>query len=138
MTPEDTMRTLLALLLPFLIAIAANAPLSGADVTHSADPLDQVKAAVESGKAVLVDVREQGEWDLGHLKDARLVPLSALSKEGAVVPADLPKDKPVYLHCRSGARCLKAAEILKPLGYDVRPLKAGFGELVKSGFPKAE
>jgi phage shock protein E len=124
-------------LLSILVLMLATA-LGALALEHSADPLDQVKAAVESGKAVLVDVREQGEWDLGHLKAARLIPLSALSKEGAVAPADLPKDKPIYLHCRSGARCLKAAEILKPLGYDVRPLKAGFGDLVKGGFPKAE
>lgn len=107
-------------------------------VEHTTDPLDQVKSAVDSGKAVLIDVRELGEWDLGHLKSARLIPLSALSKAGAVVPADLPKDKPIYLHCRSGGRSLMAAEILKPLGYDVRPLKAGYGDLVKSGFTPAE
>ena len=105
---------------------------------HTSDPLDQVKTAVDAGKAVMLDVREQGEWDLGHLKVARLVPLSVLSKDGAVIPADLPKDKPIYLHCRSGARSMKAAEILKPLGYDVRPLKAGYGELVKNGFTPAE
>lgn len=105
---------------------------------HTADPLAQVKTAVDGGKAVLVDVREQGEWEIAHLKDARLIPLSALTKDGAVIPADLPKDKPIYLHCRSGARSLKAAEVLKPLGYDVRPLKAGYGELVKNGFTPAE
>ena len=107
-------------------------------VDHTADPLDQVKAAVDAGTAVLIDVREQGEWDLGHLKTARLVPLSGLNKDAAAQAAGLPKDKPIYLHCKSGGRCLVAAELLKPLGYDVRPLKAGYGELVRNGFAKAE
>lgn len=105
---------------------------------HTADPLTQVKTAVDGGKAVMLDVREQGEWDAGHLASARLIPLSALSKDAATLAAGLPKDKPIYIHCRSGGRCLAAAELLKPLGYDVRPLKAGYGELVKNGFTPAE
>lgn len=121
-----------------LVALAAVTPLGAEEMAHTGDSLEQVRTAVDAGKAVLIDVREQGEWDLAHLKSARLIPLSTLGKEGAAIPADLPKDKPIYLHCRSGARSLKAAEILKPLGYDVRPLKAGYGELVKSGFAKAE
>ena len=97
-----------------------------------------MKTSVAAGKAVIVDVREQAEWDNGHLKASSLVPLSELSKDGAVIPASLPKDKPIYLHCRSGARSLKAAEILKAKGYDARPLQAGYGQLVKDGFEKAE
>jgi len=36
-----------------------------------------------------------------------------------------------------GARALKAANILEKSGYKVRPLKAGYGDLVKAGFEKA-
>jgi phage shock protein E len=111
--------------------------LGAAEMTHTSDALETVQQAVAEGKALLVDVREQGEWDNGHLKAAQLLPLSRLGGDGFVVPATIPKDRPVYLHCRSGARCLKAAEILKPLGYDVRPLKAGYPELLKQGFEKA-
>jgi phage shock protein E len=113
-------------------------PLMAEEMKHTGDSLEQVKASVASGKAVLVDVREQAEWDNGHLKGASLVPLSVLSQDGAVIPATLPKDRPVYLHCRSGSRSLKAAEILKGKGYDARPLEAGYGQLVKDGFEKAE
>jgi rhodanese-related sulfurtransferase len=49
----------------------------------------------------------------------------------------LPKDKIVYCHCRSGGRVLPATDILKELGYDVRPLKAGYSQLLEAGFPKA-
>lgn len=121
-----------------LIALVLSLPLAAEEMKHTTDTIDQVKTSVTAGKAVLVDVREQAEWDNGHLKVAQLVPLSLLSKDGAEIPATLPKDKPIYLHCRSGARCLKAAEILKAKGYDARPLEAGYGQLVKDGFEKAQ
>jgi len=121
-----------------MLAIVLVLPLAAEEMKHTTDSIDQVKTSVAAGKAVIVDVREQAEWDNGHLKVASLVPLSLLSKDGAEIPGTLPKDQPIYLHCRSGARSLKAAEILKAKGYDVRPLQAGYGQLVKDGFEKAE
>jgi phage shock protein E len=121
-----------------LLCLMLTLPLAAEEMKHTTDPIAQVKADVTAGTAVLVDVREQAEWDDGHLKAAQLVPLSLLSKDGAAVPATLPKDKPIYLHCRSGGRCLKAAGILKAKGYDARPLEQGYGQLVKDGFEKAE
>ncbi|MBX9583808.1 MAG: rhodanese-like domain-containing protein [Gemmataceae bacterium] len=119
---------------------AAGAVLVAAAADHTTDTLDAVKKAVADGKAVLVDVREADEWKDGHLADAKHLALSDLK---AGVPADklkktLPDGKVVYLHCASGKRCLKAADLLKDQGYDVRPLKAGFEDLARAGFPKAK
>jgi rhodanese-related sulfurtransferase len=105
---------------------------------HTTDTIDTVKKGVAEGKAVLVDVREEGEWKDGHLKDARLLPLSNIKKG---VPAEklkrtLPPGNVVYLHCGSGVRCLAAADLLKKQGYDVRPLKDGYEALLKAGFPQ--
>jgi rhodanese-related sulfurtransferase len=104
---------------------------------HTRDSLDTVRQAVAEQKAVIIDVREPEEWQEGHLSGARLLPLSALEK--GVTPQDLarmlPKDKIIYCHCLMGGRCVEAAEILRPLGYDVRPLKPGYPTLVKAGFP---
>ena len=121
-----------------VLLLASTLSLTAADMIHTTDTLAQVKSGVAAGSAVLLDVREQEEWDAGHLKSASLAPLSALGKTGAVMPATLPKDKPIYIHCKAGGRCLKAAEILKANGYDARPLAAGYGQLVKEGFEKAE
>jgi len=120
------------------IAFAIGLPLLAAE--HTKDTLDTVKQKLAEKKAVLIDVRETSEWDAGHLKDAQLLALSRLKKG---VPDDelaktLPKDKPIYLHCKAGARCLQAGEILEKSGYDVRPLKAGYDDLLKAGFAKAE
>ena len=112
-------------------------PTSAAE--HTKDSTDAVKKAVADDKAVLLDVREKSEWDDGHLKDAKLLPLSVL-KAGAKaedVAKIIPKDKVVYCHCGSGVRCLKAADELKKLGYDVRPLKDGYKDLLKAGFAPA-
>ena len=49
----------------------------------------------------------------------------------------LPKDKIVYTHCRSGKRSLVSGEILKKQGFDVRPLEAGYEQLLDAGFEKA-
>lgn len=107
---------------------------------HTVDKLPVVKKRVVDGKAVLLDVREQREWDAGHLKSSHLLPLSVLRKGRLTVAQKklLKKDKPIYCHCRSGGRVLAVANILKAQGYDIRPLKAGYADLVKAGFPKAK
>ncbi len=109
-------------------------------LAHTKDPLDAVRENVKSGKAVIVDVREQGEWEAGHLKGAILAPLSKLKNQGQVAEMLklLPKDKIVYTHCKAGGRSLTCGDILKAHGYDVRPLKPGYDDLVKAGFEKVE
>ncbi len=124
------------------IGVACGAAVASA-AEHSTDTLDTVKSSISEKKAVLVDVREPSEWKAGHIDGAVLVPLSKLTKLGdqpqfaEQLAKDLPKDKVVYCHCRSGGRVLPASEILKKLGYDVRPLKPGYQDLLKAGFTKA-
>ncbi len=120
-----------------LLAAVVLAPGATFANEHTKDSLATVRRGVAEQKAVLVDVREKEEWDDGHLRDARLLPLSTL--EQGVPTADpgrvLPKDKVIYLHCAAGGRCLQAAAILRKQGYDVRPLKPGFDALLDAGFP---
>ena len=120
-------------LLSATLAVVAQEPLK-----HTQDSLDTVKENLKAGKAVLLDVREQNEWDAGHLKAARLVPQSKLKMESALADLlkTLPKDKVIYTHCRAGGRALACGEILKRHGFDVRPLKAGYNDLVEAGFEK--
>jgi rhodanese-related sulfurtransferase len=122
--------------LPAALSLAVLAA-SIAVADHTKDTPTDVKKAIEDKKAILLDVREQSEWDEGHLKDAKLLPLSKLKKAEAK-DLDLPKDKVIYTHCRAGSRALQAAELLQKLGYDVRALKPGFQDLLDAGFPKAE
>ena len=105
----------------------------------SNDPLPTVQENVVKHKAVIVDVRERGEWSEGHIEGAISLPLSSLKKgvDTSTLEREVPKDKIVYTHCVRGNRALKAAKILEKLGYNVRPLKAGYEDLVTAGFKKA-
>lgn len=70
---------------------------------------------LQEGAFVLVDVREESEWAAGHIAGAIHIPLGSLNAD---TTKDLPKDKPVYIYCRSGARAGNAEQILKGFGYD--------------------
>lgn len=95
--------------------------------------LFDVKDELEEGLAQLLDVREQDEWDAGHLAEAKLVSLSQL--ESGVEPSGLDKSLPTYLHCRSGQRVLRAAPLLEGMGFaKVVPLGEGFEALMAEGF----
>ncbi len=110
---------------------------------HTVDTVDDIKRLLTDGTAKIIDVREQGEWDAGHLAVAELVPLSMLR---SLPPVDLdakladvvPKDKIIYCHCRSGGRVLAATPILQELGYDIRPLSLGYSALIAEGFENAD
>ncbi len=124
-----------------LLAVFSSTSLFATD--HTTDSLELVQKNLAEKKAVLVDVRELAEWNKGHLKDAQLQPLSVLDK-ATEDPAtrekllkELPKDRIVYCHCARGARAKTAGDILSKLGYDVRPLAAGFEELRTKGFEAA-
>lgn len=96
--------------------------------------LDDIKDQLEDGDAQLFDVREQDEWDAGHLTQASLVPLSSLSE--GMEPEGFDKSKKTYLHCRSGKRVMTAAPLLESMGFsDVVPLDEGFEALMAEGFP---
>ena len=126
------MRTHLAL---FIGLLATPVLLLAAE--HTKDTLEAVKKATADKTAVLVDVREAEEWKAGHVKEATFLPLSELKEANAeAVAKKLPKDKIIYTHCRAGRRSVAAAELLEKMGYDVRPLKPGFEDIIKAGFPK--
>lgn len=75
--------------------------------------VDKVRELVEN-KAFIVDIRERREYENGHIKGTVNIPLSELRERYK----EIPKDKPVYLHCRTGQRSYNAAVALKNLGFD--------------------
>ena len=131
-----TVQLIKLLLISSLVALIYS-HLPAADLTD--DPLPTVQENLATHKAVLVDVREPGEWKEGHVEGAISLPLSSLKKgvDASALEHQLPKEKIVYTHCVMGVRALKAAQILEKFGYNVRPLKAGYEDLVKAGFEKA-
>jgi rhodanese-related sulfurtransferase len=67
-------------------------------------------------KYIVIDVREPYEFAGGHVKGALNIPPADLMT-GAEALKDVPKDTPIILYCRSGARSNTAAHILRSLGY---------------------
>jgi rhodanese-related sulfurtransferase len=83
--------------------------------------------------ALVVDVREPGEYGAGHILGARNVPLSRLADA-----ADLGKrkDRPLILYCDSGDRSGKAISVLKKQGFArVVNLSGGIGAWQQAGLP---
>ncbi len=74
--------------------------------------VDQVRKLVEEG-AYIVDVRNPPEFAAGHLKGAHNVPLPQLRER----LDEIPRDVPVYLHCRSSQRSYYALRCLQGHGY---------------------
>lgn len=72
----------------------------------------EVRKLVDSC-AVIIDVRERHEFAKGHLKNAINIPLSEFRNR----LDEIPKDKPIYIHCRSGQRSYHVVVALQQLGY---------------------
>lgn len=73
----------------------------------------KVRELVQKG-AFIVDVREEDEYENGHIINAKNIPLSQIRDR----LDEIPKDRPVYLHCRSAQRSYNACLALKHLGFD--------------------
>jgi len=69
---------------------------------------------VAKGDAILLDVRRDDEWQAGHAVGAVHFPVERM-KAGEL--PDIPKDKPVYVHCAAGVRAQAAAELLMANGW---------------------
>lgn len=80
----------------------------------------------------VIDVREQSEWDAGHVAGATLLPLAdVLQRIGDVAPD---RDAPLLLHCAVGARSARAAAWLTEMGYtNVVSMKSSIGRWREQG-----
>ncbi len=74
--------------------------------------VSDVRGLVENG-AYIIDVREPHEYEAGHIKTAVNLPLSELRER----MDEVPKDRPVYLHCRSSQRSYNALLAMQHKGW---------------------
>ena len=82
--------------------------------------------------AVLLDVRTVDEYRQGHIDGSLNIPLQNIHTVKNNIP-DL--DKPIYVHCLSGARSAQATSVLKSMGYtnvtDIGGINSYRGKVVK-------
>lgn len=82
----------------------------------------QVRELVENG-AFIIDVREKEEYELSHIHGAVNLPLSEIRER----LGEIPTDRTLYVHCRSGQRSYNACLMLKKMGFkNVFNISAGF------------
>jgi sulfur-carrier protein adenylyltransferase/sulfurtransferase len=94
----------------------------------------QARERIESGEPVVVDVREQDEWDEGHIAGAVHIPRGHLESRIERLAPDT--SRPVVVYCSAGNRSAFAAKTLSELGYeDVVSLAGGFTDWKRNGFP---
>lgn len=84
---------------------------------------------ISAGKAFGVDVREQFEWDAGHVEEVAFNPLSEFDFE------KLPKNKPLIMICRSGNRSGQVCEALSEIRSDVHNMVGGMKAWAAAGLP---
>jgi molybdopterin/thiamine biosynthesis adenylyltransferase/rhodanese-related sulfurtransferase len=94
----------------------------------------EARELIESQEPVVVDVREQDEWDEGHIAGAVHIPRGHLESRIERVAPD--RSQRVLVYCSAGNRSAFAAKTLGELGYqDVSSLAGGFTDWKRNGFP---
>jgi len=87
----------------------------------------------ETDRPLLLDVREQDEWQEGHLPGAVHVPRGNLESRVETLIPD--KSREIIVYCAAGSRSAFAAKSLAELGYDdVASMAGGFADWKRNGF----
>ncbi|AHG90558.1 beta-lactamase domain protein [Gemmatirosa kalamazoonensis] len=97
--------------------------------------VSELRARLERGEVAVVDVRNESEWEAGHLPGVTHVPLARLAEEVERVRA-LAHDRPIVVHCQGGSRSAIAASVLQANGMSqVANLAGGYAAWQKAGLP---
>jgi rhodanese-related sulfurtransferase len=80
---------------------------------------------------VLIDVREPGEFQSGHIAGAKLIPLGKLGNS----LNKLPKDRDILVVCQSGNRSSSGTRLLLEAGYQAINLTGGMFGWARAGLP---
>ncbi|WP_194826375.1 adenylyltransferase/sulfurtransferase MoeZ [Nocardia sp. XZ_19_231] len=84
----------------------------------------ELKELLDADKIELIDVREPVEWDIVHIAGATLIPKDRILSGEAL--SELPQNKPIVLHCKTGIRSAEALAALKRAGFaDATHLQGG-------------
>ena len=112
------MKRILPLFLLLLLLTGCGGTASNASSESDYQQISQEEAQemMDTQDVIILDVREQDEYDSGHIPGAVLLPVGTIDEETAaeVIPE---KDSTVLVYCRSGNRSKTASSALAELGY---------------------
>ncbi|RFS87533.1 rhodanese-like domain-containing protein [Actinomadura spongiicola] len=95
------------------------------------DDVPAVRAADVPQDGYLLDIREQAEWDAGHAPSAVHIPMGQLGDRAGEVP----RDREVFVICRSGARSAQVTVALNQAGWLARNVDGGMKDWAEVGRP---
>jgi rhodanese-related sulfurtransferase len=94
----------------------------------------EARKQVEGGEAVLIDVREEDDWNEGHAKGAKHLSRGVIELEIEEEIPDL--KKPIICYCGGGSRSALVAESLQKMGYEnIRSMAGGLRAWKEEGLP---
>ena len=107
---------LFLLLLLLLTGCGGNTSNTSSEINYQQISQEEAKEMMDTQDVIILDVREQDEYDSGHIPGAVLLPVGTIDEETAaeVIPE---KDSTVLVYCRSGNRSKTASSALAELGY---------------------
>ncbi len=107
---------LFLLLLLLLTGCGGNTSNTSSESNYQQISQEEAKEMMDTQDVIILDVREQDEYDSGHIPGAVLLPVGTIDEETAaeVIPD---KDSTVLVYCRSGNRSKTASSALAELGY---------------------
>jgi len=122
------------------VAALGALPLVGVGCGRSGGPdetvsLDAARAALQAGRAILIDIREPQEHATGVAPGARLLPMGQIAARLAEIPAD--PARPVLLICHTQSRSRATVRALRDRGAfaHVRYVHGGMSEWARRGWP---
>ena len=106
----------LILLLAFILSGCTQVSTIETENTYYQISQDEAKSMMDAQSVIILDVREQHEYDEAHISNAVLLPLGSINEESAasIIPN---KEFIVLVYCRSGNRSKQASQKLVDLGY---------------------
>ncbi len=135
-----TTRWFIFVLLLMLAACGGEAEAPTSDVDVSAEVLElpanvdaqTVSALKERDDVLVLDVREQWEYDAGHIPNITHIPMGEIQKR----LDEIPTDKTVIVTCQSGGRSSQITNLLRDNGYDdVHNMTGGILSWQNAGLP---